>query len=68
MVNTQTIPKQEQEASLKLHDEIPFQLSPAYERLWMSGTTTTVQPFKLKDIDWDSLCYDFILEKSILQS
>ena len=55
-------------SSNKLYDEIPFQFSPAYNKMWLTGSTNKQQPKMLKEIDWDSLCYDFTLEKSILQS
>lgn len=58
----------EDTSSCKVYDEIPFQFSPAYSRIWSAGTTIKRQPKVLKEIDWDSLCYDFTLEESILQS
>jgi len=55
-------------SSNKLYDEIPFQFSPTYNMIWLNGSTVKRKPKMLKEIDWDSLCYDFTLEKSILQS
>lgn len=52
----------------KLYDEIPFEFCPAYSTKWSSNNYVKKQPRKLKEIDWDSLCYDFTLEKSIIQS
>lgn len=58
----------EDTSARKVYDEIPFQFSPAYSRMWSAGTAIKHHPKTLKEIDWDSLCYDFTLEKSILQS
>lgn len=64
-------PMKEQDMSFninKLSEEIPFEFSPAYNMIWSSNLYVRKQPRKLKEIDWDSLCYDFTLEKSIIQS
>lgn len=52
----------------KLTDEIPFQFSPAYSLIINSNSASSKYSAGLRQIDWDSLNYDFTLEKSILQS
>ncbi|XP_046638773.1 uncharacterized protein LOC124318219 [Daphnia pulicaria] len=67
-INSNASSNQQDISSNKLYDEIPFQFSPAYNTMWLNGSTVKHKPKMLKEIDWDSLCYDFTLEKSILQS
>ncbi|XP_057373578.1 uncharacterized protein LOC130694521 [Daphnia carinata] len=67
-ISSKTAGIKQEIAASKVYDEIPFQFSPAYSRMWSTGTAMKHHPKILKEIDWDSLCYDFTLEKSILQS
>jgi hypothetical protein len=55
-------------ATSKITDEIPFQFSSAYSFVINSNSALSRHSGGLRQIDWDSLHYDFTLEKSIVQS
>lgn len=61
-------PRSTETVSTKLTDEIPFQISPAYNYFLTSHSSAPKHTSGLRQIDWDSLNYDFTLEKSIVQS
>jgi hypothetical protein len=65
--STQQSSRQVNEAC-RIVDEIPFQLSPAYDKLLSPENVGAKHVSRIKSVDWDALCYDFRLEKSVTQA
>ena len=65
--STQQSSRQVNEAC-RIVDEIPFQLSPAYDKLLSPENAGSKHVNRIKAVDWDALCYDFRLEKSVTQA
>ena len=51
--------------SVKITDEIPFQMSSTCQKLLFPGPESNGQSQRIRTINWDEFSYDFKLEKSV---